>query len=214
MRRQARGERRGGSKDSDRRKSSRGHPAEGNFSGAACGRYIQQLEKARNAAPGTVYRAPTKPSVVKALSRRGRMTVRNRRFRPRSRPVGVVPFVEGVRTAAFPSSAERHRGNSEGERNVCVGGAELDARAIAQIAVHIANCREQRRIVRQFSGRTRAERSEYSTGASSLELCASRRFRLVCPTASLHARLFPSGRARGHLPIADRLSRKRAKESN
>src|SRR5271156_1975449 len=72
----------------------------------------------------------------------------------------LVPFRERVRAAAFSSAADGYGGNPARKRNVGVGGAAFEARAISEKAIHVANGGEERRIVRKLSGRARAERTE------------------------------------------------------
>src|SRR4029077_15373825 len=73
---------------------------------------------------------------------------------------GVVPLAERVRTATLPSSAERNCGNALRKRNVRVSRTSFQARAVAEEAVHVSDCLDERRIVRNFSRGARAERPE------------------------------------------------------
>src|SRR5580658_645899 len=65
---------------------------------------------------------------------------------------GVIPLGGGVRAAAFSAASERNGGDVERERNVRVSGTALQARAIAEEAIHVAQSFEQRGVFRQFSG--------------------------------------------------------------
>ena len=127
--------------------------------------------------------------------------------------VGVVPFIEGVRAAALPSPAKRHSRNSERERDVCVGRAELDPRAIAEKTIDIANC---------------ARSGESSGSLPAGRVPSERMFNLECVAGRLrggdfvpHARAhciaqgsFKAGEFAGRPRIADRFSPRRSTESN
>ncbi len=107
---------------------------------------------------------------------------------------GVVPFAEGVRSAAGAARSDGHRGNAKRERNIRVGGAALQARAIAQEAINIANGLEQRRIVGKRSGRPRAQGAE-AAPVWNLSRSANRRLRLSRRPAWHRAARSPCGSA-------------------
>ena len=63
----------------------------------------------------------------------------------------IVPFLERMRAAALPASADRDCGDALRERKVRVGGRAFKARTIAEIAVRVFNGGKERRIRDQSS---------------------------------------------------------------
>src|SRR5690348_3191768 len=70
----------------------------------------------------------------------------------------VIPLGKSMCAAAFSATAQRDSRNLHGKRQICVGGTALDARRILQKTVHVTDCLQKRRIVRQFASGPGAER--------------------------------------------------------
>src|SRR5271170_6333859 len=62
----------------------------------------------------------------------------------------VVPFIERVRARTFSTPAQSDCRDAQRKRNVRIGRAALEPRAVPKITIYIPNSREQRRVVWKF----------------------------------------------------------------
>src|SRR2546422_7200009 len=95
----------------------------------------------------------------------------------------VVPLAECMGSPGAPACADGNCLDAKRERDIGVGGRSLAVRAIAQIAIGLAHGSKERRRLRQFPGRAKAQHAETSP------LLAAVRERSEEHTSELQSRL-------------------------